>query len=111
MDAAPAPWRSLQAHRIEFAADALGMGRAPVDPAASGAAGESFLTCVNEKRHAARDRFAPCIGQHFIAVRASRKSSAARVERKARKNFAELVAEQAAFEIERVGGGAQALVA
>jgi hypothetical protein len=54
---------------------------------------------------------APGLGKRFVAVRASGESSAAQVERKPRKDFAKLIAEQIAFEIKRVGSGAQALVA
>ena len=87
------------------------MGRAPINPAASRTAGEALLARVDEGRHAAHDRVASGLGERFVAVRASGESSAAGIERKARKDFAQLIAEQVAFEIERVGGGAEALVA
>ena len=68
------------------------MGRAPVDSAASRAAGEALLARIDEGRHAAHDRIAPGIGERLVAVRASGESSAARIERKPRKDFAKLIA-------------------
>jgi len=87
------------------------MGRAPVNPAASRTAGEALLARVDEGRHAAHDRIAGGLGERFVAARASGESSMAGIERKARKDLAQLIAEQVALEIERVAGGAQALVA
>src|SRR5258708_23942347 len=101
----------LQAHRIEFAADALGMGRAPVNPAASQTAGEALLARVDEGRHAAHDRVAGGLGERFVAARASGESSVAGIERKERKDFAQLIAGKGAFEIKRGAGRGPAPVA
>src|SRR5215468_8277567 len=87
------------------------MSRAPVDAVTSGTLQESLLARIHERRDAARRRFARRRAKQLVAMRATREGRTARVEWETREYLAELIAEQITLEVQRVGRGAQALVA